>query len=350
MKQDYCIIFDYSSNNGGATHVAKEEMKRLRIMGHAVTFISVDGQNKFIFILNILMSNLKIMIYFLFSRKNFIIHTFSFFPIVLLCCLIRPRRFLFVIHDYITICPSKARYNFVKQNICEIEGASLSCLRENCGYAVKKKLVHSLFTMTFRYICKWRNLQIRTLSIKSSKLLGKHLDTVTTVIPNLYVWGMPQKQNLTETVNNKIPYIVFAGRPTKDKGYDRFRRIRSRRYHKVHVGASGINTFSDTYLGWLDPERVKSIVTKAAVIIYPARQIDCDPLIMQLALEYKIPMVVDEKNAAASTVHKFFGQNCVLSNWDNFCIDSLNFHSTNNFNYSHITIEEINKLYLDAFS
>ncbi len=29
-----------------------------------------------------------------------------------------------------TICPSKARFNFVQQSICELKGASFNCLRE----------------------------------------------------------------------------------------------------------------------------------------------------------------------------------------------------------------------------
>jgi len=350
MKQKYCIIFDYSNNNGGATHVAKEEMMLLRTLGHDVTFISADGQTQFVFVLNILVSNLRIFYYFLFSRRNFIIHTFSFFPIVLLFSIIRPKRFLFVIHDYLTICPSKARYNFVKQDICKIKGASFSCLKHDCGYSRKKKFIHSLFTAFFRFFCELRGLKIRTLSTKSSQLLEQHLGIVSTVIPNLYVWGSSQKQSTSKLFDNKVPFIVFAGRPTEDKGYDRFRNMQSNKYHKVHVGAHGINTVSDTYLGWLDPEQVKLIVSRAAVIIYPARQIDCDPLILQLALEYKIPIVVDEKNAAANTVHKFYGKNCVVSNWNNFCIDSMHSYFSDSLNYSHIDIEEINKFYLDVFA
>lgn len=350
MTQQYCVVFDYSDNNGGATHVAREEIRILLKAGKDVKTLSISGQSQLHFLFSIFFNNIRLFAYMIFSRRNFIIHTFSFFPIVILLSFISPQRFIFVIHDYLSICPSKARFDFVKQDICLVKGASLSCLTNNCGYSIKKKITHSTFTIFFRFMTKFRKLKFRALSTKSAQLLETHLQTSVSVLPNLYVWRKSVFTHESPNLHSQKPFIVFAGRESIDKGYDRFKAMETSTFHKVHVGVRGKNTTKDTYLGWLPEAEVEAVVSKADAIIYPARQIDCDPLILQLALEYKIPFYVDKQNAASDSVLKYFGKSCIVNDWNNFSIDLVHRNDISNFNYCHVNAIDIEEFYSNAFN
>lgn len=350
MKRKFCVVFDYYYNNGGASHVANEEVKSLLIFGYDAKCVALRHSRRCFQFFEAFSCNIQILLFFIFTSRCFVVHTFSFFPIILFLATISPKRFLFVVHDYLAICPSKAMYNFRKQDICGIQGASLPCFKENCGYSSNKKFFHSAYTVWFKVFAKFRGFKFRALSSKSAQLFENDLGLNVSVLPNLYVWRSGWTEEMASNFGSIHPYIVFAGRASLDKGYDRFENLVSHKYHKVHVGASGMDTDKDTYLGWMHQSGVEYVVSKASAIIYPARQIDCDPLILQLALKYRIPFFVDVKNASADTVSKYLGKQFVVSDWDNFLIDSINLSLNENFSYRQVDADAVVSFYSNAFS
>lgn len=171
----FFIISDDNGFRGGAGMIANAEYLKLKDIHDAnCIFYPFFKQPISINLVPLLFIKKNLVLFFLIpfylsKKTKFIIHSWSYLPIVSIFQLFFPRNFIFVIHDYLIICPSKSVYNFKDNKICDINGYSSLCLKCKCGYNFNKK-IYSLIALK---ILNKKNVSFRFLSSKSFELFSK---------------------------------------------------------------------------------------------------------------------------------------------------------------------------------
>ena len=311
------VVQDYKGVNGGASHIANLEVAAFSEGGITVQRVTTTGR-----VFSILFANFQLtFLLIVHPKRKVIVHTWSFFPTLILAYVINPSRICFVVHDYLLTCPSKARFDFNTNKNCELIGGGSKCLRANCGYSGAKKVVGAAFGALGRALVK-KGARVRCLSFLSRSLLkNAGLSGRLTLLPNLYAWETEAKA-VKDVALAPGTFILYAGRWTSDKGADRFLSLHSE-LRKVVAGADGVATEGCEFLGWVSPSQVKWLVSVAAAVVYPARQRDCDPLIVQECISVGVPVFVSSGNAAANLVKKVFGVHSVVEDWGELKLTKL---------------------------
>jgi glycosyltransferase involved in cell wall biosynthesis len=309
-KDELLVITDYYNSNGGAGVVAHKEIEALSTYGYEFSIYGYRGQ-----FFKLFFDNIKILYIGLFFHRVILVHTWSYFPVIPIISRLGSSKLIFIIHDYLLVCPNKSKYNFKQDKLCELRGGSLKCMSTNCGYSTTKKLYHALITyllpqrstnVFFRFLSKRTKEIFHPLDLKFRNTLLSNIDCTPA--------------NVTCEISNSSfdqRYLLYVGRNSADKGFDRFEKIQCK-YLKVACGPSAINAENSLALGWQSQAVVQDLIYGAAAVIYPSRQLDCDPLVLQFCIKVGTPMYVSTGNAAADKVAEHFGAQFVISNWDDF--------------------------------
>ena len=299
------MVSDYDSSGGGAgkicqleTQLAKEEKISIKI------FYAITRRSNYLHtIFSVLFVNLYFLLFFLINRvriSEVVVHTYSFLPMVLLVNFFSAKKFTFVAHDYSLIAPCKSLYHKNNENLCSIRGYSKACLSEKCGYSlVKKSYLSAMLSLV-------KPTRIRTLSSKSSELFKQY--TTFPLIEQRNIQSFQQRMKKVDDLPDK--FVLFAGRYTFDKGFDLF-LILAERFPSINFVCCGTGRIhSSEYvcdLGWLSGEQISFLISKSSLVVYPSRQIDADPLIVQQSILYNKPVLVPSWNASANDVGQHFG-------------------------------------------
>lgn len=321
----FVIISDYDASGGGAGRVAEIEAKMFP-EGTVTHFYNkkLPTTSLMRFSLQIIWSNITLSIFVLkniLKIKRIFVHTWSLFPIVIILNKFLRNKLIFILHDYKLTCPSKAEYDFNLEHSCTLRGGSARCLVTDCGYSKVKKLASSLEVKFLGKVNK-----VRCLSTKSQNILKKSQKSNSNyVVRNIFTF---HDGNEGTELRLPEPYVLFAGRYTKDKGADTYFDIaksmsvivgennNDQNYKRLSFVSCGGGPLCPndnvTDLGWLPGGDVAHLIKRARIVIYPSRQIDCDPLIFQACAFFGTPMMVFSQNAIASDVEKMFGKSYVV--------------------------------------
>ena len=134
------IISDDNGFRGGAGMIANAEYFKINelINNNCVFFVFQHKKlPQYLIPLLFLYKNVLLffkLFFYITKKSKLIIHTWSYLPVIAIFQLFFPNHFIFVIHDYLLICPSKSFYNNNLNIICNVEGYSSECLNCNCGY------------------------------------------------------------------------------------------------------------------------------------------------------------------------------------------------------------------------
>ncbi len=299
------IVSDYTSLKGGAGEIAVNEYLLLKQARKVKLLIAVKYKRN---IVQIISMNILCLIYSLISTK-IIAHTWSYFPII--SFISKWRNIHFVVHDYLTVCPSKSLYNFYENKPCLIKGYSFECMSTNCGYPINRKRYNKLTRPELK--------TVRLLSnIKQELFTG--VNDVST-LPNIDTFPI-----LSEPAQKSVD-CIFIGRYTLDKGFDRFLSL-AEYNHTLNFVCLGSGPISATGTvkneGWIsNKEEILNFLNKSKLLIYPSRQIDADPIIVRQALKLNIPVLIDANNALAKLVEENCGINYVIQEWNGLDVSDL---------------------------
>jgi glycosyltransferase involved in cell wall biosynthesis len=204
-----------------------------------------------------------------------------------------------------------------------LTGYSKSCLRTDCGYTSGKKILHSFFNCMTKV--QIRRCQFRFLSSYTKDLFESRYGPLKSIVqPNITMYDFTvstrDKEMLSKHSLKRDAFLIFIGRESMDKGYDRFQDLKTN-FIKVACGPDKSADSSIKNLGWVDESSVITLAKNAKAIIYPSRQPDCDPLVQQLSEHFDIPFIVSNNNAATEFALKKFGSAAIVDKWETVSID-----------------------------
>lgn len=321
------IINDYTNRGGGAGEIAEAEYKILKRRSNTILLIAVTSKVR---LSRIIYVNLLCILYS-FIAKKIIIHTWSYFPILGLISKFRSP--VFVIHDYLTVCPSKSLYDFRQGQPCSVQGYSKQCLTTDCGYTSSKK------KMAFRV----------KPTLRKIRLLTNKVEQFYHGIPNVQVLSNIDTFPAGSNSQEKLFDFIFVGRYTFDKGFDRFVNLadKYREFNFLCLGQGPIQPSGNiTNLGWIsDKVDIVNYIKSSKILIYPSRQIDADPIIVRQALKFGLHVLIDANNVLADDVAAFCGLDAVVEDWDMLKLTANREYDVNSFPVMFSSVEDLYKFY-----
>lgn len=215
-------------------------------------------------------------------------------------------------HDYFTACPNGGYFNYRKDEKCYLKPMSWNCIKINCdsrSYSFKMYRVLRQFIQN-KIVQLPSKLQYAiTISDFSEKILKK------TICANTKIYRVNNPIDIDENskrVNyRKNDYYLYVGRVSKEKGTDVFCEAISRGNVRGVVVGDGpeLNDLRKKYpkvefVGWKNGSEVKQYMKGARALVFPSKWYEVAPLTPLEALQYGVPMVVNEKCAAVEYVSK----------------------------------------------
>jgi glycosyltransferase involved in cell wall biosynthesis len=104
----------------------------------------------------------------------------------------------------------------------------------------------------------------------------------------------PVEVSLKRSVEN--PYVLYASRGTRVKGYDlilrAFSRADMKHYHlKVSSNVPPSNLLNVEVLGWQSPENIAKLISQATSVVVPSLWPENSPMVILESLNYGIPVI-----------------------------------------------------------
>ena len=209
-------------------------------------------------------------------------------------------------HDYFTACPNGGYYNYKKNEICKLKPMSAKCCTCNCdsrNYLFKIYRVVRQFVQNKIVKLNKKLSYVISISDFSEKILKKTLNPRTKIYRVYNPIDLDKNAKKIDYMSNE--YYLFVGRVSQEKGPDIFCRAIS------ELGLKGIMVGDGTelsrlkekypqieYVGWKNNEEVKKYMCKAKALILPSRWYEGAPLTPLEAMQYGIPVITSNCNAA----------------------------------------------------
>lgn len=212
------------------------------------------------------------------------------------------------IHDYFMVCPNGGCFNYVKNEICELEPMSVKCLCCNCDV---RHYYHKIWrcmrqlrqNYTIRRIPDIHYIFISEFSKKQflrrySNVVHKHM------LRNPIEFGERYRVKAEEN-----EYYLYIGRLSEEKGVSLFcQAIHETGVKGVVIGdgklkESLMRQYPElTFTGWLNKEEIQKWIEKGRCLIFPSLWYEGAPLTPLEVMAYGIPCVVSNCNAACDYI------------------------------------------------
>ena len=209
------------------------------------------------------------------------------------------------LHDYGTVCPVGAFYNFPAQKVCEIPPMSLKCILSNCD---SRHYYHKV----------WRVIRafVQNRVMRKNPKLGY-----------IFISGFSKCQMLRRVpeprnsfmIHNPVHYgerfrvkaennSIFAaiGRVSPEKGIENFcKAVRSSGTEGVVIGdgplLAGLRAEYPeiTFTGWQNDSQIREWFRKIRCIVFPSAIYEVSPLVPLEANAYGIPVISFSQCAAS---------------------------------------------------
>lgn len=224
-----------------------------------------------------------------------------------------------ILHDYFSVCPSGAFYNFNQQEICKLKPLSLACISNNCdsrSYSIKIWRVIRQFI--FRNIlAKYLKHGGKLIFVSkfSEKKMQKYLP------PNYFskiivtpVFGVKHALKIDVSSNNMIGFI---GRLVDEKGIKFLADALLPYADKVVFIGSGplegyIRKKSNQYqiTGWLQQDQLDNVYKTLRFSIFSSEIFETDGLVIKEIGKLGIPTIVSNNTAGSSYINN--GENGII--------------------------------------
>jgi glycosyltransferase involved in cell wall biosynthesis len=217
------------------------------------------------------------------------------------------------LHEYFSVCPNGAFYNYRSRCICDLKPMSLSCIFCNCdkqSYGIK---LFRVLRNTFWDFAVKRNAKIYYINISD-----KNKDVV---LPWIKSEHFTKIYNPVELSKNKIAdiksntSIVFIGRLSEEKGIDLYCKAvaelqseESGLLDAVVIGGGSLyNSLKRkypniTFTDWLESEQISNIILNSRALVFPSVWYEGAPLIIVEAMSAGLPCVVSDSTSATELI------------------------------------------------
>lgn len=215
-------------------------------------------------------------------------------------------------HDYFTACPNGGYFNYKKNEICHLKPLSCKCCRCNCdsrNYFFKIYRILRQFVQNKIVKLNDRLTDVISISDFSEKILKETLNP-NTRIHRVYN-PIDIDRNAKKVDYRKNKYFLYVGRVSKEKGVDIFCKAISELNEKGLVVGDGPELDklkkeypNIEYVGWKTSREVKKYMQDAKALIIPSRIYEGAPLTPLEAMQYGIPIITSDCNAAIDYINE----------------------------------------------
>lgn len=221
-------------------------------------------------------------------------------------------KLILTMHDYFTACPNGGYFNYKKNEICTFSPLSIKCIKCKCDsrnqffkiYRIIRQLIQNKIVKLPQ---KLEN--VISISEFSEKILKKTLNLKT----RIYRVYNPIKLEKTTEIEDykKNKYYIYVGRLSKEKGVDIFCEAIKKSGKKGLIVGDGPEMsilkekYPDIeYVGWKKSDQVSKYMKYAKALIFPSRWYEASPLVPLESMQYKIPAISSDCNAAIDYIIK----------------------------------------------
>lgn len=218
-------------------------------------------------------------------------------------------KFVITLHDYFTVCPNGALYNYNTHKHCQLKPMSLSCLFSNCdsrNYAIKLwRYVRHFIQYTFTVIPKKKNNYI-TVSDYSEKIMRKFLFPSSNILRINNPISIPK---LPYSSKKQSLAFCFMGRLSPEKGGLLFAQAAANL--KVPAIFIGNGAESDliasicpqaNMLGWQSREKIIELIPNCLALVYPTLVHETQGIAVLEAAALGVASIVSDECAASDLV------------------------------------------------
>ena len=221
-------------------------------------------------------------------------------------------KLILTMHDYFTACPNGGYFNYKKNEICTFSPLSIKCIKCKCDsrnqffkiYRIIRQLIQNKIVKLPQ---KLEN--VISISEFSEKILKKTLNLKT----RIYRVYNPIKLEKTTEIQDykKNKYYIYVVRLSKEKGVDIFCEAIKKSGKKGLIVGDGPEMsilkekYPDIeYVGWKKSDQVSKYMKCAKALIFPSRWYEASPLVPLESMQYKIPAISSDCNAAIDYIIK----------------------------------------------
>lgn len=253
---------------------------------------------------------------------------------------IKDRRFCTVLtlHEYFSICPNGAYFNYKTNRACDEKCCSLKCMLTNCDSR------NYLFKI-YRYIRErqyYRDMDFNYINTIYLSNLQKDIIEKYHHCQNSAVLENPiDIEKLNQNTEKEFDYI-YIGRTSKEKGIELFirlaREFTDRRFAIVGDYESELpeNIF---VTGWVSQDDVNSYLVRSRCLVFPSLWPETFGLNMVKAVALGIPCLASSNTAAVDYVNESNGAIFEQGNFEDMRTKALQIEA---FARNRIGNEEIN--------
>jgi glycosyltransferase involved in cell wall biosynthesis len=248
--------------------------------------------------------------------------TKSLSPSVLSEIVASPHPVICTLHEFFTVCPNGALFNYQTEANCELTPMSRECMLTHCD---SRSYKYKLWRLARQFVMERvaRFPQAATSFIYTSEfsktILSKFLpaDADYHYLPNpVFVKRRPQ----VNAWNNEA--FIYVGRLDVEKGVVPAAKIMHRLGIPLEI--AGIGKCADEirrvnpaaiFHGWLNSEQLNLLFEKARVLVFPSLWHETYGLAVSEALARGVPVIGARESAASERI--IDGENGRLFSWSN---------------------------------
>ena len=206
------------------------------------------------------------------------------------------------LHEYFTVCPNGAYYNYVTNKACEKKACSVNCLFANCD---SRNYIFKLYRFVRELVYK-KNLDFNTIiPIYISEFEKEKLESLIKA-PKGYLIENPV-ESLELQKRAKDYDFVYIGRTSKEKGIDLFLELAKafpdRKFLVVgQLNSKKLSNLSIT--GWVTEDEVNAYLMRSKILVFPSMWPETFGLNVIKALSMGIMCLVSSNTAAERYVNQ----------------------------------------------
>lgn len=203
------------------------------------------------------------------------------------------------LHDYFTICPNGALFDYKENKICCLKPMSVKCLLHNCD---SRNYMHKLWRYSRQIvqnysILKRKNISFIYISDFSKKVLEQQLKD-----KQFYKLTNPiEIKNRIKIEPEKNNIYLYLGRVVNEKGVRQFcEAISALNLNGIVIGNGYLleelkNEFNEIeFTGWLNYDRIREYIIKARCMVFPSLWYETFGLTILEVSAFGVPCIVSD--------------------------------------------------------
>lgn len=212
------------------------------------------------------------------------------------------------VHEYFLACPNGACFNYVDQNICELEPLSMACLKCNCDARnYPQKLWRCIRQVKQNSVIRHNdNLNYIFISSYQEKQLRRRVPE----IKHRYLVKNPINVGVRVQIEaEKNSDFVYIGRLSGEKGPQLFcEAVTKAGVHGVVIGKGILEEALKSkypnieFAGWQGKEKINEYLKKTRALIFPTLWYEGSPLTVPEVQAHGIPCIVTDCSSAIDDI------------------------------------------------